>query len=93
MPVAGLWWLRVGWGAAYRPMGLCPSPRDSTFLGQRRVAATDIRPRRAVLPVVLSLRLALWRRRLSLSRRVLELRVDTCGGSERTKERANCDEC
>jgi hypothetical protein len=57
------------------------------------MAATDIRPRRA-LPVTLSLRQALWRRRLSLSRRVLELLADTRGGNVHTnKEHAGCDEC
>jgi len=72
-------------------MRLCPSPRDSAFLGHRCVAATDIGPRRAFLPVVVSLRLTLWRRRLSLSRRVLELRADTRAGSVRTKEHAGYD--
>jgi hypothetical protein len=47
------------------------------------MTATDIRPRRA-LPVTLSLGLALWRRRLSLSTRVLEVLADTRGGSART---------
>jgi hypothetical protein len=74
-------------------MRLCPSPRDSACPGHGRIAATNIRPRRA-LPVTLSLRLALWRRRLSLSRRVLELLADTRGRNVHTnKEHAGCDEC
>jgi hypothetical protein len=74
-------------------MRLCPSPRDSACAGHGRITATDIRPRRA-LPVTLSLGLALWRRRLSLSRRVLEVLADTRGGSAHTQEqRAGCDEC
>jgi len=73
-------------------MRLCPSPRDSAFRSHQSVAATDIRPWR-VLPT-LSLRPALRRRRLSLSRRVVELLAEAHAGSVRTnKEHAGCDEC
>jgi hypothetical protein len=74
-------------------MRLCPSPRDSAFRGHRCIAATDIRPPRAS-PVTFTLRQTLWQRRLSLSRRVLELLADTRGGNVYTnKEHAGCDEC
>jgi hypothetical protein len=73
----------VGCGAAGRQMRLCPPPRGSACPGHGRITATDIRPRRA-LSVTLSLGLALWRRRLSLNRRVLEVLADTRAGSART---------
>jgi hypothetical protein len=45
------------------------------------------------LPVTLRLVLALWRRRLSLSRSLLGVLADTRGGNARTYERhAGCDE-
>jgi hypothetical protein len=83
---------RVACGAASRQMRLCLSPRDSACPGHGCISATDIRPRRA-LPVTLSLVLALWRRRLSLSRCLLGVLADTRGGSARTYEHhAGCDE-
>ena len=80
--IAGLRWLSpfgpfgLGWRrclssvSAWRRMRLCPSGRDRTLYGHRRVATRHIRPR-GTLAVMLGLRLAL--RWCLLSRWMLEL--------------------
>jgi len=71
---------RVDCGAASRPMRFSLSSRDGACPGHGGISAAGIRPRRA-LPVTLGLDLALWRRRLSLNGRLLEVLADTRGSA------------